>query len=462
MIQFELSPKQQLGFHYLTACDWLNELVFGGGAGGGKTYLGSFWIITAATRLFPGSAWLIARKELKALKRTTMRTFFAVCSELGMRRDVHYHFNQQDMIITFANESVVFFAEFDYYPSDPQYDRIGSYDLTGGWIDEAQEVTKDAKDALQFRYRVLEGKGWSTVPKTLYTCNPGKNWIYTDFWKPIVNHKKEVKGKQFITSLYTDNPYIDQEKLRDNVLQTKNKVKIERLLHGNFEYDDDPACLYNLDQITDLFTNKAEKSDDKYLISDCSRKGRDDFIIDYWEGLQMKKRYVLDYATKSDSDKARRYIEKLIQKHGVRKSRVLLDSDGVGGPIVDAIGCKGFVNNASPIKSTRQKRKEKDDSYSINYVNLKTQCAFKLVELMERGVVGIDEDAMTVEQKQNLIDEMQTVKQKNIDKDGKVGLIGKDQMKETLGGRSPDGYDTLMMRCYYEIKPKPSFVLQSY
>jgi len=81
----------------LTLYAWreISELIFGGGARGGKSFLGSFWIITSAMSM-PQSNWLVAREELKALKRTTLRTFFKVLGLLGLKKDVHYRYNAQD------------------------------------------------------------------------------------------------------------------------------------------------------------------------------------------------------------------------------------------------------------------------------------------------------------------------------------------------------------------------------
>jgi len=454
-ITFELSQKQLQAYQYLID-DLTNELVYGGGARGGKSFLGSFWVIMGATRLYPGSSWLIAREELKRLKQTTMRTFFKVCQMLKIKQDEHYHFNAQDLVVTFKNGSVVFFAELKKIPTDDQFDRLGSYDLTGAWIDEAQEICKEAKDTLQFRFTEIKGYKWQTVPKTLYTCNPRRNWIFTDFWKPLIKDQKDDKNKKFVTALYSDNPYIDHQTYRDNVMRTKNKIKIERLLHGNFEYEDDPACLYSIDMIDDLFSNIG-KGENRYITSDCSRKGRDKFIIMYWEGLQCKKVINLPYEIKSDSSKAKQYIINLADKHQVRRSNILLDSDGMGGPIVDELKCKGFINNGSPIRTETQKRKERENTPTMNYANIKTQCAFKLAELMEAGEIGIDNDGISTNLKEQLIEELQSIKQKDIDNDRKITLEEKDKVKERIG-RSPDIYDSLMMRCFFELKPKISFV----
>jgi hypothetical protein len=398
---------------------------------------------------FPKSAWLVAREELKALKRTTFRTFFKVLSLLGYETGKHFNYNAQDMTLTFANNSVVFFAELKRNPSDPEFNRIGSYDLTGAWIDEAQEICKDAKDVLQFRFTVMEGEGWKTVPKTLYTCNPSKTWIYSDFWRPLIKEKIKIDGRYFITSLYSDNPYIDQKKYKKNVLKTNNKVQIERLLRGNFEYDDDPTVLMEYETILDLFTNEGGKGN-KYISCDVARFGEDRTVICYWEGLKCCK---VDCYSKRGTDEVVKILDDLCQKHQVRRSHVVVDEDGVGGGVVDNFkGCVGFVNNSSPLKISGFKGVH-------NYANLKTQCYFKFSQLAKDGKIRVD--GISVQDQKDLIEELGQVKQKDIDKDGKIALIGKETMKENLG-RSPDIADALMMRMFFELKSgvilKPFFV----
>lgn len=448
-IDFELSDKQADAYELL--CDpEVSELVFGGGARGGKTFLGSFWIILSG-KTMPGSAWLIAREELKALKRTTLRTFFKVLQMMGLKKDIDYRYNAQDMLIEFAWGSVVFFAELKRIPSDPEFDRIGSFDLTGAWIDEAQEVCKDAKDALQFRYTVLEGEGWVTSPTSLYTCNPGKNWINTEFWKPLIREGGDARektlsqGKRFITSLYTDNPWIDHYKYRKNVLKTGNKIKIARLLHGNFDYDDDPSCLMDFDTITDLFTNKAVASLSKFCSVDVARFGKDATVIRCWEGLKNYKTIRMD---KSSVAQVVQMLKKVEQEEKIRRSHFIVDEDGVGGGVVDLFpGCKGFINNSKAIKPSGKKE-------IPNYVNLKTQCYYEFARLAKQGRIEIVYN--NEKEKERIIEELSQIKQKDIDKDRKISLIDKDKMKESLG-RSPDDADSLMMRMYFELKKPVSF-----
>ena len=59
-----------------------------------------------------------------------------------------------------------------------------------------------------------------------------------------------------------------------------------------------------------------------------------------------------------------------------------------------------------------------------------------------------------VEYKAKVLRELlEQVKRKDIDKDGKLAIIPKEHIKQLIG-RSPDYSDALMMRLYFELKPK--------
>jgi len=58
-----------------------------------------------------------------------------------------------------------------------------------------------------------------------------------------------------------------------------------------------------------------------------------------------------------------------------------------------------------------------------------------------------DKDAV----KQTTTEEMEQVKLKDIDKDGRQGIIPKDRIKELIG-RSPDEWDSIMMRYWFALR----------
>ena len=158
------------------------------------------------------------------------------------------------------------------------------------------------------------------------------------------------------------------------------------------------------------------------------------------------KVYIQQYVT---TDKTVELIRELEIEHGIRRSYEIIDSDWVGWWVVDQLRwAKGFVNNAQAIQPIEAKF---DDTKRVNYKNLKTQCLFKLRELMEKWLVSIDERAFQNDNDKELfIQELENVMLKNVDKEGKVELETKDEMKERIG-RSPDLLDAFFMKFYFHI-----------
>ena len=68
-ITWRTSEKQRLAFDYLNDNE-TTEVFYGGGAGGGKSYLGCCWLIISCLK-YKGSRWLMGRAVLKSLREST-------------------------------------------------------------------------------------------------------------------------------------------------------------------------------------------------------------------------------------------------------------------------------------------------------------------------------------------------------------------------------------------------------
>lgn len=426
-VNVRLFDKQIAAYEYLED-NITTELCYGGAARGGKSYLGCTWQVIRRISM-PGSAGLIAREELTKLKDTTLLTFFGILKTFGIRNGVD--FNSQSLTCTFPNGSRIFFREIKYIPSDPEFDRLGSYDLTDCFIDESQQISAKAISVLKGRFSVLSGDGWSTIPKSLYTCNPSKGWIKMDFVDP--NKRGELAAhRQFVKALPRDNPHVSQAYL-DNLLRA-DKVTVERLYHGNFDYDDDPAILCDYDAICDMFTNQHVEGDGgKYISADLAMQGRDKFIAGVWDGMTCN---VAIEQGKSTGKSIEGDLSALMIKHHVPRSRTVVDSDGMGNYLESYInGIKEFRGGAAAIDKNE-------------YANLKAECAYKLAEKVNKREILI---TCTPEQKQRIIEEMSILKADSVDKDEKKKRIIKKELMKELIGRSPDFLDMLIMRMYFEI-----------
>lgn len=426
--------KQEHAVYYLKDNE-TEEILYGGAAGGGKSALGCLWLIEMC-QTYAGSRWLMGRSKLKTLKETTLSTFFDLASKLKISEQFNY--NENKNIIYWNNGSQIILKDLFLYPSDPEFDSLGSLEITGAFVDECNQLVYKAWQIVKsrIRYKLHE---FGLIPKLLGSCNPAKNWTYKEFYTKAKNKTLEAYRK-FIQALPTDNPHLHPSYLQSLLRLDKNSK--QRLYYGNWEYDDDPATLIEQDAIVDYFQSKhLNPEGNKFLTIDVARKGKDNTVFRVWHGWVVIARYCIE---KSGLDIVVKKAKEIQLKHGVSLSYTIADEDGVGGGVVDFLKCKGFVNNSKALNGE-------------NYDNLKSQCSFIMAEKIQNRQCSENCDDKTV------IDitgeEMEQIKEKDIDKDGRKGIISKDKIKEIIG-RSPDEWDSIMMRAYFELK-KPSKVRTS-
>ncbi len=429
-ININLTNKQNIALDKLND-NITTEVLFGGSAGGGKSYFGCIWLIINCIK-YPGTRWLMGRSKLKALKQTTLNTFFEICFNLKLN-EKHYTYNQQSGEIIFYNGSVIILKDLFLYPSDPNFDSLGSLEITGGFIDEVNQITEKAKNivASRIRYKLNE---YELIPKLFMSCNPAKNWVYDEFYKK--NREKTLEDyKCFIPALVTDNPNISPHYIIQ--LNKLDEVSKKRLLYGEWEYDDENA-LIEYDNIINIFKDYKYIIDSKqfYISCDVARKGKDKAVILIWNNYSIIEIYEMNISL---TNEIVNLINNIKNKYNISNKNIVVDGDGVGGGVVDYLpGCVDFVNNAKALKDE-------------NYQNLKTQCYYKLSELINNGSISIFNN--TIEQRELIIQELSLIKRKNIDKDGKLQIVSKEDIKNMIG-RSPDYSDAIMMRIYFTLKPR--------
>lgn len=423
---------------------WINpevtDIVYGGSKGSGKSYLGCSLIFGDAF-IYPGTYYFIARKELNDLRKYTIPSIYEVFGHWGIN-DKYYKYNGQDSYFTLHNGSRVYLIDAKTLPSDPLFQRFGSMQMTRGWIEEAGEFEEAAKNGLAVSLGRWKNDVYSLSPKLLQTCNPSKNYLYYEYYRKDKDGLIEPY-KKFIQALPTDNKKLPEGYI-DNLHNILSAGEKQRLLFGNWEYDDDPATLIDYDKILDCFTNDFVDRGDYYITIDVARFGSDRSVIGVWSGWRVN---LYAYNQLSVTELAGK-VKELQNKYNIPNSRTIADEDGVGGGVVDILKCKGFVNNSRPLDNPITKLPE-------NYNNLKSQCYYKLAERINQS--GLYIDCKDIEIKKLIIQELEQVKQYNMDKDGKKQVLPKDKVKENIG-RSPDFSDTLMMREWFELAPKYTWI----
>lgn len=403
-------------------------VLYGGGAGGGKSWFGVTWLMGMCL-VCPKVRFFIARNELKKIKKSTFVTFQKVSKVYGVN-DL-WSYNDKYSQIEFKNGSVIDLIEVKYKPSDPEYEDLGSTEYTGGFIEEGSEIDFGAFEVLTSRIGRHLNKEYSIPAKILITCNPKRNWLYQEFYKPWKDGTLP-QTHAFVQSLVTDNPQIDSEYIK-NLEQIKNKSKRERLLNGNWDYDDNPNLLYEYSLLLDMFDSPDRSPGNKYMTIDVARLGRDNTTVCVWDGWTITKTIKIEHGRLNDQLKR---INQYQRMYKVGNRMVSVDEDGVGGGLVDFGKFLGFVNGSRPIQ---------EKGMDNNYANLKSQCSFRLADFLH--LVRIEDKRY----KEEILQELAIVEEKDSEKDNKKAVMPREYMIKQLG-RSPDWYSSIIQRVAFELR----------
>lgn len=505
----ELLLKQNHAVYFLND-ETTTEVLFGGGAGGGKSALGCLWIISVCQK-YAGIRCMIGRSKLKALNETTLNTFFQLTSNLGISNQ--YKYDSQKNIIKWNNGSVILLKDLFLYPADPEFDSLGSLEVTFNFIDECNQIVlkawQVAKSRLRYRLRDFAPNGELTknlkihaweyvngnlitkeyidgkiityntfgddevisekidenykkfkkiacewyqsdgkitkglIGKQLGTCNPAKNWTYSDFYNPSLNNSLKPFRK-FIQALPKDNPYLPKSYI-DN-LKSMDISSRKRLLEGDWNYDDNPYAMFDYADILGIFTSEWIKpTEDRYMTCDISYEGSDKFVIMIWAGFVVEKVIAID---KINDVSISKKINDLRVEYRIPMKNIIYDADGLqkftrySAKYGNLKGAIGFHNNSKPLKVSGKLE---------NYKNIKAQCYFTFAEHVKANKVFFQDNKY----KEQIIQELEQINMSPFDDERKLGLEKKDKLKERLK-RSPDFADAAMLRFYFEIKGKPS------
>jgi phage terminase large subunit len=399
------------------------HILYGGAAGGGKTWLGCVWLIYSCLT-YPGTRWILGRTELKALKESSLNTLkdVAIEWEIMHRIKINLHTNE----IVFDNGSIILLKNLEYKPSDPNFDSLGSIEVTGAYVDEATQLSEKAYHIIgsRIRYKLNE---YNLEPKFLLTCNPAKNFLYSLFYKPHI--KNEIaRYRYFIQAKVKDNPYISKEYV-ENLEKMPPDLRA-RLRDGDWDWDEADNQLIGAESIYNLPSTHIAEGD-MFLTGDVARFGKDRSVYYIWKGFTVIECIIIE---KADLQTQINLLKLEINKYKIQNSNIIIDSDGVGGGVCDALRARAIVNNSRAIGAENFKSLKDQLYYKLS----EKIDDFKIYESVWQRRVG---DSTLGEM---LGQELSYVRSDN-GMDGKLSIMKKDRVKELIG-RSPDFSDALAYR----------------
>lgn len=422
------------------------SIIFGGGAGGGKSFLLGLLVALAAKK-YPGTRWGLARKELKSLKQTTLATLISkVHRSLGISEN-DYKLNLLDSTLEYTNGSEILLLDLTAKPSDPEMESLGSLELTGAFVDEVGEVNKKAYDVLSSRVNRWLNKEFGITGKVVASCNPSPGFVRQDYfdkydqlgggriqkWKSghvWVNGERVDAYSVYIRSTVFDNPFIDDnytEGLRRLPPQEK-----KRLLDGNWNYLDEDDSLFPMALVDKMTVYAVPENEDgkfnKYIGIDPSDSGKDETVVTLVEEGVITEQLTIKSPIGKDDAIGYYIAGKVIlfaERHGFNKlvaRNITVEGNGIGASLRDAMRVFGW--NVQVYTATLQTR---SDGYYQFMVDADAGRIKVLNTIIEDGIL------------------LRQITAHRYDLDtGKPRVTKKKELRQVLG-RSPDHADSAMI-----------------
>ena len=425
------------------------ELLIGGGAWWSKTFTGCLRLVTMCLN-YPWTRWWLWRSKMKTLKMTSLKTMTKLLTNqfwLVEWKDFKVTWSndpQTPNTVKFRNGSEIILWDLKYYPSqDPDFDDLWSLELTGWFIDEAVQIIGKAYQVFSSRIGRRKNDEYGLKPMLLMSCNPWKNRVYQDFYKPqkawtIEPHKK------FIQILATDNPYCPADYIQKLSLMPDWPMK-QRLYFGNWEYDDDTNKVYSYRDLQSIFTN-VWTTGEKYIITDVAGAWKDDTIVTVRDWRKIIDRVI---ENKSTPETVKHIMQQKQIEFNVKLKNMVYDGSWLWRWL-SGLGCEIFQWWSKPIAMKDATDQEKE-WLNKTYLNLRSQCFFMLAKWIKDGSLSIPnlpEDLQT-----RILEELDVIQAWKIEKDWPLQIIPKEEIRKILW-RSPDFADVISMRVYFELIEK--------
>jgi hypothetical protein len=335
-IELKLSPKQTIAWDTLEESSDITQLLYGGAAGGGKSWLGCNWQLYRRLA-YPGTRGAIGRDELKKLKRTTLRTLIDAWADTWRFYGVKMSINEVNSVIKFSNGSEIVLLDLHQYPSDEDFTSLGSLEITDAFVDEVTEVTEKAVQILSSRIRYKLDLLPVREPKMLLAGNPAHNWVKFRFVRDEDGNQVVLKPHQmFVPALLADNPDPEFRRIYGKQLTQLSHYDKQRLLYGDWDAvaREGGEAFYSFDP--------AKHTEELQLLPDVpvAHLSFDQNVVPYITMLAAQCKYLEDgtlqirifkeYCYKHPRNKTRDLCEGFLMEYGDKIANVFIYGDASG------------------------------------------------------------------------------------------------------------------------------------
>lgn len=435
-VSFPMSAKQKLALIALRSPE-IDELLYGGAKGGGKTVFGCEWCGIDAVEVIktcglqptdkPPVVGFMGRKQSVDFTSTTLETW-----KRFMPADL-YELKTSDKLIVINKTVAIRYGGLD---DSDTIRKFNSAEYAFYFIDQAEECDENDIAMLRGTLR-LKLNGIQPKYKGLLTANPALCWLKKAFIS------SPQPGTKFIQALPSDNPFIDSKAY---VAQLKkafsfNPALLNAYLYGSWDDLDSAFTVIPspaIDKCIDSgYTNR--EGEKRITVCDIAEDGSDETVIYDFIGPKLRRDTVEIYSHRDLMDTTGR-----LQAHAKKNGSNLICIDKVG------LGA-GVYSRLNEIygSSEDEKMEQKVSVYGFDgrisppgplnemtFKNYKTYAWFKAREIIKEGRADIPDDQVLKSQLAGMTWKFTS---------GEVIMLDKNEDVRKRLGQSPDRATTLIM-----------------
>lgn len=450
-IKLTISEKQYQMMQFLDDPQVV-EVLFGSGAGSGKSVGVCIWMMMQI-RQYPKVRIGLGRKELKRLKETTLVTLLNVVHPMFNITQNEFIYRDQKGIIEYLNGSSIVLVDLTRKPSDPEYERFGSLDLTHVVVEEAGELEERSVATISSRGNRYMNKEYKIVGKTVLTCNPSENYLKNKYYrryeelgggdfqkwedgKVTINNRKLPAYKAFVRATVYDNLYIDDNYIHN--LERLPTAQRKRLLEGNWNFNDSDSILFK-SSLLDSSYIKEYNAGSKYIGVDLADSGKDRSVISLIDNNVLVDQVELRIdKTGNIGEQNANEIVKFAQMRGVAPDHVAIDVVGIGASTRDMLKQRGW-NVKEYVAGAK--------SSSNEFKNLRAETVYRMWQALSDGEFKIYSSMPNLQELRNELMAFETIISEKV-----ISITKKADLKVALG-RSPDYADSAFIAYWASNSP---------
>lgn len=228
-IDLEKNEKQKIYFYKVLESirtRVFKYFAYGGAIRGGKTYV-TLAILIVLCKIFKGSRWVVVRKDMPSLQKTTIPSF-----EKLIRGSSNWQWSRDksNLHVTLISTGSKIFFYGENIDRDPELETFLGVECNGFFLEQIEEL-----DEKMWQKAVERSGSWyidNMPPPFIFTTfNPTQKWPKKKFYEPYING--ELKPPYFfLEALPNDNPFVTKDQW--DAWGTLDEINYNRFVKGDW------------------------------------------------------------------------------------------------------------------------------------------------------------------------------------------------------------------------------------